>query len=131
MVLEDDPRRTNEMQAAVLESAFRQPFRFFDNAYKLSHWLELNAGNVQLISLDHDLDTTTVREVEEAGTGLLIVDWLVENRCLIPVLIHSSNAMRAPAMHLKLATAGWTELKLSPFVNSKKWADDIRRIVHE
>ena len=125
IVLEDDSRRSNEMRRVVAATPPSVDVRFFDSAHELRAWLSANIGCVRAASLDCDLDTTSARDSADAGSGADIADYLATLPPQFPVLIHSSNAMRAPAMHMTLAFAGWTSVSLSPYTDADSWLAEI------
>ena len=86
-MLEDDPRRSNEMRRAIKNSC-EWSVLFFDNAYGILSWLSENTHAATIASLDCDLDTTSVSNASDAGTGDNIVEsWLT---CLSEMLTDES-----------------------------------------
>jgi hypothetical protein len=126
-VLEDDPRRLLQLQSASTRDLTDYEFHRFCDANEMIRWLHHNLAVVNLLSLDCDLDSTQLAGVD-CGSGEDVVDFLNSQRLRIPVIIHSSNALRAPAMHLNLATSGF-QVVLSPFTNPEQWSSDIRRLL--
>lgn len=88
-------------------------------------WLANTPRNVGLLSLDCDLDSTAIDD-DECGTGEDVAAYLASTFPECPVLIHSSNAMRAPSMHMELALAGCKHVKLCSFQDSDSWEKDVR-----
>ena len=125
IVLEDDSRRSNEMRRVIALNPLSVDVQFFDNAHKLRVWLTANIASVRAASLDYDLDTTSVRESADAGSGSDIADFLATLPPQFPILIHSSNAMRAPAMHMTLVLAGWNDVSLSPYTDAESWLAEL------
>jgi hypothetical protein len=124
-VLEDDPRRIAAMRTAARTHLVDYDVRIFVSAREMIDWLADGAQDVRLISLDCDLDSAA-RGVDTCGSGEDVTEYLVCNLPDCPVLIHSSNAMRAPAMHLELVLAGCKRVHLCPFQDSNSWATDVR-----
>ncbi len=124
-VLEDDQRRISAIRAAAKEHFPGYELRIFISAYEMIAWLTSAPHSVELLSLDCDLDSTAT-DGSECGTGEDVTEYLASNLPECPVLIHSSNAMRAPAMHMELALAGCKRVMLCPFRDSDSWANDVR-----
>ena len=124
-VLEDDQRRITAISKAVRTQFADHELRIFDSAPEMIGWLTEHRDNIQLISLDCDLDATALVNAE-CGSGEDVAAHLGNNPPHCPVLIHSSNAMRAPAMHLELTTAGWPNVELCPFRDEITWVADVR-----
>lgn len=125
VVLEDDGRRIDEMRRVAAESLQAFDCIFFDNANELLSWLATHMSQTRLLSLDCDLDSTAAHSESDVGSGSDVADYLAGLPAFCPVLIHSSNAMRAPAMHMKLSFAGWPTVKLCPFTDAKSWLADV------
>ena len=122
-VLEDDQRRITAINAAGRTHLAGYEIRVFLSAHEMIDLLSTQAHRVQLISLDRDLDGTAHYD-DTCGSGEDVIDFLVRRTPWCPVLIHSSNAMRAPAMHLELAMAGY-RVRLCPFRDASGWASDV------
>jgi hypothetical protein len=128
-VLEDDPRRIAAIREAGRSCLAGNDIRVFVSARNLIEWLDSGVQNIQLISLDCDLDATLLAG-EMAGSGEDVAEYLSKKPPCCPVLIHSSNAMRAPAMHMELAMAGY-RVRLCPFTTSADWAADVQMELKE
>ncbi len=100
----------------------------FGSAPEMIAWLASHVRDVQVISLDCDLDATALID-PCCGSGEDVTAYLAQNIPHCAVLIHSSNAMRAPAMHMELAMAGCSRVVLCPFQDSKTWATDLRVVL--
>ncbi len=124
-VLEDDGWRTEQMKRDARQSLASYDFVFFDDAPRMISWLATNLDQTKLISLDCDLDSTAAHVSGGVGSGSDVADYLAGNPSSCPIIIHSSNAMRAPAMHMALSLAGWTSVKLTPFTGAKSWLTDV------
>ena len=122
-VLEDDPRRITAMRNAPL-AADRYERKIFSSAPELITWLKSNLDGVALLSLDRDLDSTAVRD-DGCGNGEDVTAYLLTQPNRFPIIIHSSNALRAPAMHMELAMAGFGSVYLRPFHDADQWAADV------
>lgn len=98
--------------------------KMFASATELITWLESNLERVALLSLDRDLDSTAVHD-DKCGTGEDVTAFLLTQSKRCPVIIHSSNVLRAPAMHMELAMAGIENVYLRPFRDAGQWAADV------
>lgn len=124
-VLEDDARRIVQTQSASASVLAECELKFFTDANEMKSWLPSNLDQVQLLSLDCDLDATALAGVE-CGSGEDVIDFLVQRLPKCPIIIHSSNALRAPAMHMQLAFAGCAAVRLCPFSDGERWVRDVR-----
>ncbi len=127
-VLEDDLRRIEAMRNAVRSYLPEYDVRFFAAAPSMIAWLTSSIDEVGVVSLDYDLDATAAFD-DGCGSGMDVAAFLAVDAPNCPVLIHSSNAMRAPAMHMELVTAGCANVALCPFRGGQQWAADIRRML--
>ena len=125
VILEDDSRRIAAMRSTATREAPDWDLRFFVDANELVTWLKSPAALPDLISLDCDLDSTESRGIE-CGSGEDVAEFLSSTRPQCPVIIHSTNALRAPAMHLNLALVGMSHVYLCPFRDPAEWAQDLR-----
>lgn len=98
--------------------------KMFESAARMIAWLRTNLEHVSLISLDRDLDSTLQHD-GDCGTGEDVVAFLLAQSKRCPIIIHSSNALRAPAMHMELAMGGFENVRLCPFTSADQWATDI------
>ena len=73
--------------------------KMFVSATELIAWLKNNLDRVALLSLDRDLDSTALND-DQCGNGEDVIAFLLTQSKRCPVIIHSSNALRAPAMHM-------------------------------
>lgn len=127
-VLEDDARRIAQMQSASASLLGECEFQFFTDAHEMTRWLLPNLDRVQILSLDCDLDATALSGVE-CGSGEDVTAFLVQRQPKCAIVIHSSNALRAPAMHMELALAGCSAVLLCPFRDGEQWGTDIRKVL--
>ena len=123
-VLEDDQRRITAIRAAAKQHFADYDLRIFISAREMIDWLVNAPQDVRALSLDCDLDSTAL-DGNDCGTGEDVTAFLVSNLPDCPVLIHSSNALRAPAMHMELTLAGRERVKLCPFTDADSWAADV------
>lgn len=87
-------------------------------------WLDRNVDQADVLSLDCDLDSFAPH-VPDCGSGEDVTAYLVTKSAKYPVVIHSSNAQRAPAMHMELSLAGFDRVYLCPFQSQQQWTADI------
>lgn len=116
-ILEDDERRREAMEVQLEGRLPGARLVVFDNSPDMVAWLRSNLGNVDLISLDHDLGPNRERdgEVFDPGTGREVSSYLLECTPRCPVIVHSSNPDAAPAMTFELEEAGWSVRRVIPF----------------
>jgi len=97
---------------------------FFDDAHEMTKWLSSNLNRVSLLSLDCDLDASAIAGAE-CGSGENVTAFLAQHIPKFPIIIHSSNALRAPAMHMQLVFAGCPNVMLCPFFDGRQWGEDV------
>ena len=124
-VLEDDAFRTTSMRRAATQEFPDYEFHWFSDAFEMIEWLKGHLHLVKLLSLDYDLDSTAIAG-SERGSGGDVVSFLVAQPIRLPVLVHSSNALRAPGIHLDLVLNGF-RTRLCPFTDATQWISDIRQ----
>ncbi|MFO0979697.1 MAG: cyclic-phosphate processing receiver domain-containing protein [Planctomycetaceae bacterium] len=124
-VLEDEQRRISAIRTAARQYFVGCELRIFVSAREMIAWLSTVPSDVCILSLDCDLDLSAVSD-NQCGTGEDVTAYLASDRSDYSVLIHSSNAMRAPAMHMELILAGCRRVALCPFKDSDSWAADVR-----
>lgn len=124
LALEDDARRIGAFRSVVRSVLRGFELLVFVDAPEMINWLSINLNASDILSLDRDLDATSVTD-RNCGTGEDVTDFLIQQSIRPPIVIHSSNGLRAPAMHLELAMAGFQIVLLCPFRGEKEWADDI------
>jgi hypothetical protein len=119
-ILDDDIElRQNEMVKAIASLGIEAKPICHDNAKDFIEWLTGALTSIRLLSLDHDLGPSRERNGErfEPGTGMEVVDFLVLNRPIFPIIVHSSNPIDGPAMVRRLQEAGWTVHRVIPFMD--------------
>ncbi len=129
-VLEDDPRRFTAIRSAAAGELADCEIQLFSDAREMEQWLSLNLKRLQLLSLDCDLDSTAMID-GDCGSGEDITRFLASKSPKCPILIHSSNALRAPAMHMELVLAGCDRVVLCPFRDAEQWAADVRKALSQ
>lgn len=96
-VLEDDQRRITVIRAVANQHFGHYELLVFVSAREMIKWLINKPHDVKIILLDCDLDSTAIYDCD-CGAGEDVTAYLASNLPDCPVMIHSSNAMRAPAM---------------------------------
>jgi hypothetical protein len=120
-ILEDDERRTAAMRECLASGPY--PAVFFTTAPDMNAWLAEHLREVVLLSLDHDLGPSILRDGErmEPGDGRDVANFLAAHSPVCPVIVHTTNSMGAEGMLFNLGQAGWTTERIVPF-------DDLRWI---
>ena len=99
---------------------------FFEDAPTMLAWLGKHLGEIDLISLDHDLPIR--RDVEnrviDCGTGRQVADWLAAVPPTCPVIVHTSNEPCAAGMMAVLDEAGWPCRRVYP-CDDLAWVGDV------
>jgi hypothetical protein len=132
-ILEDNAGRLAEMQACLPALVPGYPTVYFDDAAEMIAWLADHLGETVLVSLDHDLPLSIVRDgrTVDPGTGRQVADYLSALPPVCPVIVHTSNEHFAPGMVRVLLDGGWPVARVYPdadhtFVR-RAWADQVRR----
>lgn len=129
-ILEDDQRRITAIRDAARTFLCEYELRLFLSAHEMVKWLSTRPRELCLISLDCDLDATLAQDAS-CGSGEDVVALLIHTGQDYPVLIHSSNAMRAPSMHMELAMAGFLRIGLCPFRDGETWVKDVKSLLDD
>jgi hypothetical protein len=124
-ILEDDDERVAAMRYRLEEYFSGYSPVFFDTAPDMIEWLWDHLKSTVLVSLDHDLGPSRIRNGEafDPGTGQDVVNYLATQKPLCPVMIHTANYLAAPGMELMLSESGWTCSRVIP-VNGLEWIDN-------
>ncbi|HEX8915628.1 MAG TPA: cyclic-phosphate processing receiver domain-containing protein [Humisphaera sp.] len=134
-ILEDNPARLVEMRHVLDRELPNHARRIEDDCAKAVAWLAGHQAEVDLISLDHDLDSVP-RPGEDPpvdhGDGRGVVDHLEGQPPTCPVIVHTSNAVAGDGMYYTLLRAGWPVFRVYPFDHhrwiARGWADQIREL---
>jgi hypothetical protein len=124
-LLEDNPARLARMRA-VLAAAFpAHAVRVEDDCHAAIAFLSAHQPEIDLISLDHDLDSVP-RPGEHPpvnhGCGRDVANFLATQPPTCPVIIHTSNATAGDGMFYELKRAGWPVTRVYPH-DSHAWVD--------
>lgn len=133
LILEDDSQRIFEMlRVAEHELSHLQP-TVFDSAPALIDFLRAHAGEIVLMSLDHDLYRCT--STSDPGDGRCVTDFLRQLPPFCPVIVHSSNYAMASVMIEHLKSTGWEVRVVTPFSETEygwitsAWRDTLRELL--
>ena len=124
MIMDDDKDRLNTMHLWLQNLYFSWESVLFDNAPDTIEWLKHNLNTLVLMSLDHDLGPTRERngEVFDPGTGRDVVDYLVTQNPVCPVIVHSTNYIARDGMIFALKGSGWKVSYVVPY-NDLEWIE--------
>ena len=134
LILEDDPARIAAMTAVVRDLLPTARLVFFEDAGQMLAWLSEHLGEVDLISLDHDLPIRRDAEnrLIDCGTGRQVAEWLAAAPPTCPVIVHSSNEPCAAGMTAVLDEAGWLCRRVYPCDDlawvHNAWATTVREL---
>ena len=132
-LLEDHPervRRMREVLSVLLPHHTAHVENDCDDAIK---WLESKQHLVDLISLDHDLDSVDRAESprRDHGCGRDVADYLAKQLPTCPIIIHTSNSVAGDGMFFALQRAEWPLSRIYPY-NEHEWiAKSWREEVHD
>lgn len=125
LMLEDDAVRLerfatvlHEIDPAVSLCTWRNAYRMVDEAGPL-------LPSAIAISLDHDLDPEPGGA--DPGDGYQVIQWLVGQAVILPVVIHTSNSPRAQWMVGACELAGWRHYRVAPL--GEDWIETDWRLV--
>jgi CheY-like chemotaxis protein len=92
-------------------------------------WLTAHQVDVDLISLDHDLDSVDRRECPpvDHGCGRPVADFIASREPTCPVIIHTSNAVAGDGMHYELKRGKWPVSRVYPRDHHEWITTDWRR----
>ncbi len=109
LIMDDDEERLGSMSALIAGSYPDYESVLIDNAPDTIEWLKEHLSSAVLISLDHDLGPNRERdgEIFDPGTGRDVVDYLVTQNPICPVLVHTTNHIARDGMIFALESAGW------------------------
>jgi hypothetical protein len=113
-ILEDDDERACRMRDSIACSFPDMSLVIFDNAPDMILWLRDSLGSVKLMSLDHDLEFSNKAD-GDPGTGRDVVDFLIGESPVCPVIIHTSNVTGGDGMQSELQAMDWVTYRILPF----------------
>jgi DNA-binding NarL/FixJ family response regulator len=135
-LLEDNPARLAEMLAVLALVLPNHRVHVEDDAARANAAFDRLQGRIELVSLDHDLDSV-VRPGEppglDHGDGRQVTDLIASRQPTCPVIVHTSNTDAGDGMVLALRRAGWPVFRSRPHDRHAwvrtEWADLLRRLV--
>lgn len=109
VIMDDDQGRLHSMNKLIAGSYPHYEIVLINNAPDTINWLKGNLSSAVLISLDHDLGANRERDgaVFDPGTGRDVVDYLVTQSPVCPVIVHTTNHVARDGMLFALEGAGW------------------------
>ena len=131
LLLEDNDERIVAFESALRDLGEDWQMRVWRDALTMLAECEDFFDDVQLISLDHDLNPQP-GATRDPGTGLEVAKLLGSHFPICPVIIHSTNADRAWSMHNELRFAGWTVERVGPIGDDwvhKLWLPTAREML--
>ena len=133
LILEDNLQRIESFREVAPQLDIGEPM-IWSNATEMIVALNERLQDARLISLDHDLYPRENDATVDAGDGLMVAKALAgaEPRC--PVIIHSSNAIRADWMQGELEAAGWRATRILPFGDdwlTREWVTVAKNLLAE
>lgn len=128
LLLEDDRRRIHRFKEIM--RTLRPSFRViaWNNAHTMMRECPALLTAAALISLDHDLETSSAQE--DPGDGLIITEFLCSQPIIRPVIVHSSNADRSARMMGTLELAHWPFWRV-PAIGDDWIETDWKHVAHQ
>ena len=99
-IVEDDPERLREIRQTAAEELPGRAIHVEDDCATAVGWLKAHLPEVDLISLDHDMDSVP-RAGEmgiDHGCGRDVANYLATMPPTCPVIVHSANDIAATGM---------------------------------
>ncbi len=134
-ILEDNPARLVRMHRVLDRELPAHGRRVADDGAAAVAWLTDHLVSVDLISLDHDLDSVPRPGEDPAvdhGCGRGVVDYLEARPPTCPVIVHTSNATAGDGMYFTLRRAGWPTFRVYPSDRhgwiGQAWAQQIHEL---
>jgi hypothetical protein len=115
-LLEDNPERIAPMLAVLGELCASHEVHVEDDSQRAIAWLSANQPVIDLISLDHDLDSVPRHEdpPRDHGCGRDVADHLAAQSPTCPIIIHTSNDVAGDGMFFALQRANWPVHRVYP-----------------
>ena len=134
-ILEDDPGRIAVMAECLSALGVGGRARWFTAAPTMIDWLAGHVGELALMSLDHDLMMLPDPDgrLRDPGDGRDVARLLATRQPVCPVIIHSSNELRALEMADALRAAGWQVTRVLPRLGpdwiETQWIAQVRALL--
>lgn len=132
-ILEDDDSRATTMRHELVQRFPELKCEVFDNAPDMIAWFRQSLNTVTIMSLDHDLGANRQRggKIFDPGTGRDVVDFLLSQNPICPVIIHTTNQFGGDGMRYALEDAHWVVKRIVPHNDlewiSKDWIEIVAR----
>jgi CheY-like chemotaxis protein len=131
LVLEDNADRRDAMSKWLSERLYMYESVLTDDPAELIRHVSKCRHNILAVSLDHDLHERPDQSTDL--TGMLVVDFLVEQPPEFPVLLHTSNRFDGERMNARLAKSGWSVDWVTPFEDTEwvglSWYPALKRAI--
>jgi hypothetical protein len=131
-MLEDNAERLERFAAVLRTLDSVLPLRVWRDAHGMIREAGPLLSSALLLSLDHDLDAEPGDS--DPGDGYLVVQWLVSQPVVRPVIIHTSNGERATWMAGAFDLAGWPHYRVAPLGDDwleRDWSRVVRRLLNK
>src|SRR4051794_7840105 len=117
VILEDDPGRVAAMRFVLADLLPAAEVLAFDNAPDAIAFLNVYLPQTVLISLDHDLGPSRVRDGEpfDPGDGRDVASFLLGRQPCCPAIVHSANYQMVMVMIEMLRESGWPATIVTPY----------------
>jgi len=125
LLLEDDADRLERFAAVLREIDPDLKMRAWRNAYTMIHEAGPLIPAAKVISLDHDLEPDD--SGVDPGDGYMLIQWLIAQPVMRPVIIHTSNSPRAQWMAGACDLAEWRHYRVAPL--GEDWIETDWRMV--
>ncbi len=113
LLLEDDLERVARFRAAVGSMDATLQLFIWRTAWSMIEQLPDHLSSTVLISLVHDL-IPLPEDTQDPGDGLEVAKSLAAGWPSCPIIVHSSNGLRAQAMIDQLDQSGWQVERVAP-----------------
>jgi CheY-like chemotaxis protein len=127
-LFEDHPERQRLMCQVLADLLPEHDIHIADDAANAIAWLNAWQHEVDLISLDHDMDSCPRGELPpiDHGCGRDVANFLAARPPTAPVIIHTSNYVAGIGMFQVLHWADWPVWRVYPF-DEHAWIADAWR----
>ena len=130
-LLEDNPEQLRCMLRVLRDVLPSHRLQVEDDCASAVEWLSSNQAELDLISLDHDLDSVPRDEQppRDHGCGRGVADFLASQPPTCPVIVHSSNQVGGDGMFYELQRAGWPVYRVHPHDHHDWVGDEWRELI--
>lgn len=131
LVLEDNAGRREMMRACLGDRFPQYEHVFFDSAREMIESFTDDLSDLLAISLDHDLEMKLGNgTMVDPGSGRDVVDRLIQQQPVCPVVIATTNSAAGDGMEFALREAGWQTSRIYPWGDlewiSTQWIRAVR-----